>query len=120
MHSEAGDVATYLAEAPPERQSALAKLRALCLETLIGYEECIAYGMPGYARDGIIEVGFASQKHYISLYILKKEVFDAHRDLLHGIDMGKGCIRYKKPTQIDYSVGEKLLVGTRETAGKVC
>lgn len=120
MQSKAQDVATYIAEAPPERQTALARLRALCLETLPGYEERMEYGMPGYARSGVVEVAFASQKQYISLYILKQEVLDAHRGELRGIDLGKGCIRYRKPEQIDFDVVEKLLVGTRESAGEVC
>ncbi len=71
-------------------------------------------------RDGVIEVGFASQKQYISLYILKQEVLDAHRDLLAGLNLGKGCIRYRKPEQIDFDVVERLLVGTRESGGEVC
>ena len=120
MQSKAVDAATYIAEAPPERQAALARLRALCLATLTGYDELMGYGMPGYVRDGIVEVGFASQKQYISLYILKKEVLDAHREELQGIDMGKGCIRYRRPEQIDFDVVKKLLVGTREAAGEVC
>ncbi len=120
MQSNAADAATYIAEAPPERQAALTRLRALCLETLLGYEERMAYGMPGYARSGVDEVGFASQKQYISIYILNRDVLDAHRALLQGIDMGKGCIRYRRPEQIDFEVVKKLLVGTREARGAVC
>ncbi len=120
MQSNAPDVATYILEAPPERQAALTRLRALCLATLTGYEERMDYGMPCYARAGVIELGFASQKQYISLYILKQEVLDAHRDLLAGIKMGKGCIRYTKPEKIDFGVVEKLLVGTLDSKGEVC
>ena len=120
MQSKAADVAAYIEEAPPDRQTALARLRTLCLETLSGYEERMEYGMPVYARNGVGEVSFASQKQYISLYIPKMEVLDAHRDLLKGINMGKGCIRYRKPEQIDFDVVEKLLVGTRESAVAVC
>ena len=120
MQSKAVDVAAYIQEAPSERQTALARLRTLCLETLSGYEERMEYGMPVYACNGIGEVSFASQKQYISLYILKREVLDAHSELLQGINMGKSCIRYRKPAQIDFDVVEKLLVGTRESAGAVC
>jgi hypothetical protein len=47
-------------------------------------------------------------------------VLDAHRELLAGINLGKGCIRYRKPKQIDFGVVERLLVGTRESGGEVC
>lgn len=51
----------------------------------------MAYGMPGYRRDSVIEVGFASQKQYISLYMLKQSVLDAHRAELAGLSVGKGA-----------------------------
>jgi uncharacterized protein YdhG (YjbR/CyaY superfamily) len=66
MQSKAPDVATYIQEAPPERQASLNRLRQLCLDTLSGYEECMAYGMPSYKRGDTIEVAFASQKQHIS------------------------------------------------------
>jgi hypothetical protein len=43
------------------------------------------FGMPSYKRDGEVEIAFASQKKYISLYILREDVLDAHRDRLGGI-----------------------------------
>ena len=49
--------------------------------------------MPSYGRDGHTEVGFGKQTHYLSLYILKQQVFDAHRAALAGLNLGKGCIR---------------------------
>lgn len=69
MQSKAKDVTTYIQEATAERQTYLAKLRELCLEVLTGYQEGMDYGMPSYKQNGTIEVGFANQKNYISLYI---------------------------------------------------
>ena len=40
------------------------------------------YGGPCYSRNGEVEVGFASQKNFIGLYILRLDVLNAHRDLL--------------------------------------
>ena len=65
-----------------------AKLRQLCLDTLEGYEEVMDYGMPGYKKNGVGEVGFASQKNYISLYILKEPVIAAHRAQFAGLSVG--------------------------------
>lgn len=78
------------------------------------------YGMPSYKKDGVVEVAFASQANYISLYILKKEVVDAHRDALVGASIGKGCIRFRKPEVTDFAVIESLLVGTVRSSASPC
>ena len=122
MQSTAKNVTDYLQEVPAERRPALSRLRDLCRATLTGYEESMSYGLPSYSRDGEIEVGFASQKHFIGLYILKNDVMDAHRDLLKikGVSLGKGCIRYSKPDKIDFQVVEMLLKATLESTGVIC
>ena len=120
MQSSAKDVSSYLQQVPTERQETLMKLRQLCLETLESYEEGMDYGMPSYKKDGTVEVAFASQKNYISLYILKQDVMDAHRELLKGVSLGKGCIRYSKPDKINFDVVKKLLVGTSQSTNKIC
>lgn len=120
MQSQAKDVTQYLTEVPPARLEALTQLRALCLETLEGYEESMQYGMPSYSKDGTVEVGFASQKSYISLYILKQEVMDRHRPALAGINLGKGCIRYSSPKKIDFAVVQQLLADTVTSNAEIC
>jgi uncharacterized protein YdhG (YjbR/CyaY superfamily) len=120
MQSKAKDVTTYLREAPADRQAALTMLRELCLEVLTGYEEGMDYGMPGYKKNGVSEVGFASQKNYISLYILKEDVVQANRALLKGLSVGKGCIRYSNPKKMDMDVIRKLLVDTVQSTEPSC
>ena len=122
MQSTAKDVSSYLQQVPTERQETLTKLRQLCLETLEAYEESMDYGMPCYKKNSIAEVGFASQKHFIALYILKKEILDAHRESLNikGVSLGKGCIRYSKPDKINFEVVKKLLVGTATSTNEIC
>jgi len=119
MQSSATTVDAYIAEAPADRQPALQRLRALCLECLPDYEERMAYGMPAYDRDGD-GVAFASQKHYISLYILKQDVLDAHRAELAGLSLGKGCIRYTKPAKIDFDLVRRMLEESRASTGPGC
>src|SRR5450755_2897316 len=96
MQSKAADVASYLEQVPDDRRSALAKLRQSCQRFLRGYEETMEYGMPVYKRNGVAEVAFASQKQYVSLYVLKKDVLDRHRKALKGCGIGKGRIRFPK------------------------
>lgn len=110
MKSDAKDVEQYLTEVREDRRESLAQLRVLCLEILDGYEESMEYGMPSYKKSGEdVEVAFASQKNYISLYILNEEVLDKHRQKLGGLNLGKGCIRYTKPEKIDFKVVDELL-----------
>ena len=122
MQSTAKNVTEYLKESPSERKAALTQLRRLCRASLKGFQESMMYGMPVYTRNGEAEVGFASQKNFIALYILKADVMDAHRDLLKvkGISLGKGCIRYSKPEKIDFKVVEMMLKATQASTGEVC
>ena len=122
MQSKAKDVTTYIEEAPAERQEALWRLRDLCRSNLTGFEETMDYGGPSYKRNAEVEVGFASQKHFIGLYILRTDVMNAHKDRLKGkgISIGKGVIRYSKPERIHYEVVESILRGTVESTGPVC
>jgi uncharacterized protein YdhG (YjbR/CyaY superfamily) len=121
VKSEATTVEEYLAQAPEQRRQALETLRELCLDELAGYQEGLDYGMPSYSRDGTtVEVAFASQKNYISLYILRTSVIEANAHLLNGLSVGKGCIRYKRVEQIDPVVVHKLLAGSAADTGPVC
>lgn len=122
MQSTAKNVTDYLDELPAEKKAALTQLRDLCLASLKGFEESMQYGGPCYSRNGEVEVGFASQKNFIGLYILRLDVMNAHRDLLKvkGVSLGKGCIRYSKPDKIDFKVVEMMLKATYESTGVIC
>ena len=122
MQSQAKTVNAYLDGVPAERKEALAKLRDLCRATLKGFDESMEYGMPSYSRNGEVEVAFASQKNYISLYILKQGVMEAHKEQLagKGISFGKGCIRYSKPERIDFMLVEQMLVATEKSDAPIC
>ena len=121
MQSQAETIEAYLQEVPAERREALIRLDQLCRQVLKGYQPMMNFGMPGYHKPGgEIEIAFASQKNHISLYILKKEVLDRHREALSHLSLGKGCIRYRKPTQIDFALVEKLLNESAQSNGAVC
>jgi len=103
VKSAAGTVAGYLDEQAGDWKPTLRKLRAACRRELAGFTEEMRYGMPSYCRDGVVEVSF-----------------DAHRAELAGLSLGKGCIRYRRPDQIDWDVVAALLADTRTTAGDIC
>lgn len=114
------EVDTYLEAVPADRRAVVRAIRDACVELLVGFSEVIQYGMPGYVRDGELEVGFANQKDYISLYILRTDVLGRHRDQLSGLSVGKGAIRYRRPDQVDLDLVRSMLRDTAAAKGPVC
>ena len=112
MQSSASTVAEYIKELPEPRRKVMTALRALCRKHLVGFEEAMEYGMPYYKKDGQA-VGIASQKNYISIYGLRKQVTESGVTLA-GAKIGKGCITFTKPESIELAVIEKLLVAKRK------
>lgn len=131
MQSNAETVEQYLAELPEDRQAAMRKLREVILNNLPeGFEEAMGYGMMGYQvphsiypagyhcnpKQALPFMGMASQKNNISFYHMgiyaKPDLlewfvgeFPKHSD--RKLDMGKSCIRFKKPEHIPYAlIGE--------------
>ena len=96
------------------------KLRAACRRELTGFTEETRYGIPAYSRDGEVELSFAARDRYLSLYVLRQPVLDAHRPELAGLDVGKGCIRFRRPDQVDWAVVASLMAGTLASAGDIC
>ena len=113
-------VEEYIRAAPPERRDALETLRRLCREDLLGFEESMRYGMPSYLRRDEVEVAFASHKAYISLYILRTAAMAANAGRLEGLSVGKGCIRFRRPEQIDPDTVRSLLAATVADDGPIC
>ena len=120
MRSDADDVDGYLAQVPADRRAVLSALRELCGQLLPGFDEAMRYGMPTYSRDEVAEIAWASQKRYISLYVIRADVLDAHRERLPGLDVGKGCIRYRSPAAVDFTVVQSMLVAVAARRGPVC
>jgi uncharacterized protein YdhG (YjbR/CyaY superfamily) len=120
MISKAVDVQAYIAELPPERQAAIERLRSLCRQQLVGYEERMEYGMPVYRRNGVVEVSYASQRQCIALYVLKQDIVNEFRSALSGSKIGKGCIRFAKPDKINFDVVKQLLGRTADSTSEPC
>jgi uncharacterized protein YdhG (YjbR/CyaY superfamily) len=106
VQSSAEDVDGYLAEVAEGRRGVLTRLRQLCRSELKGFDEVMAYGMPAYERDGVAEIAFASQKQYVSFYLMRSDVREAFSGRLAAQDMGKGCLRFRKPESIDFELVE--------------
>lgn len=109
MQSKATTVTEYLKTVPADRLDALIELRDLCLRTLKGFKESMQYGMPSYSLHNEVQVAWNSQKDHLSLYILTDRILDSFKNELKKTDWGKSCIRYKKPTDLDFTLIEKIL-----------
>ncbi len=120
MKSEAKTVDQYIKEAAEDRIGALKQLRELCLTHLPEYSESMAYKMPSYKNGDEVEVAFASQKQHLCVYFLIHEVMLNNKDLLKGLNHGKGCIRYANPDNIDFELIKKLLTETAESNNTIC
>jgi uncharacterized protein YdhG (YjbR/CyaY superfamily) len=108
MATTIATVAEYIAAAAPERRPELERLRALVRRTVPAAAESVRHGMPFYEHHGVL-CAFAAQKHHFSFYLLDGELVARHRGLLAGLDVGKGCIRYRRPEQLPDATIRTLL-----------
>ena len=119
MQSKATTVEQYLAEMPADRRTAIQTVREVILKNLDkDYEEGMQYGMIGYyvphrvyppgyhcdPRQALPFAGLASQKNYMSVYMMcyygnaeQRRLFEeAWARSGKKLDTGKSCIRFKK------------------------
>jgi hypothetical protein len=119
MQSAAPTVDAYLASLPEDRRRALQAVREVILANLDrGFEEGMAYGMIGYGvphrlypagyhcdpSKPVPYAGLASQKNYMSLYLMctygdpaERAWFEAAwRRTGKKLDMGAACVRFRK------------------------
>jgi uncharacterized protein YdhG (YjbR/CyaY superfamily) len=133
MQSKTQNVEDYLKELPQDRKEAMSKLRKTILNSLPkGFEECISYGMIGYVVPHSIYpkgyhcdiklplpfVNIASQKNFIAMYhmgiytnqtLLNWFVDEYPKHSKQKLDMGKSCIRFKKPETIPFELIGELM-----------
>ncbi len=124
MTTAAKNVDDYIDALPDDRKKAMNELRHVISKNLPkGFVEQISYGMPswvvphslykpGYHCDPKLPLPFlsiASQKNFIAVYhmgvyanpdLLKWFTTEFPKHSSAKLDMGKSCIRFKKPEQI--------------------
>jgi uncharacterized protein YdhG (YjbR/CyaY superfamily) len=85
------------------RKEKLQCLREIILSKEPEIVESIKYLMLSYG-DGREDVfGLNAQKHYVSLYVADIKKIDESGELLKGLNVGKGCIRFTKTRSISGS-----------------
>lgn len=121
----------YIDSLPEDRKVAMSELRKVIIKNIPkGFHEEMSYGMIGYVvPHSIYPAGYhctpklplpflsiASQKNFIAVYnmgmyadekLLNWFVSEFPKHTTAKLDMGKSCIRFKKPEQIPYKlIGE--------------
>jgi len=131
MKSAAATAEEYIESLPEDRKAAVSELRRVVLKNLPkGFKEQMSYGMLGYVvphskyPDGyhcdpklpLPFINIASQKNFIAVYhmglyadpkLLKWFTGEYAKQVKGKADMGKSCLRFKKPDQIPFElIGE--------------
>lgn len=133
MTSKATSPEQYIKELPTDRKEPMIKLRDTILKNLpAGFKEGMGYGMLGYVvphelypagyhcdpKLPLPFAGIGSQKNFIALYhmgiyaspaLLKWFVAEYPKHSTAKLDMGKSCIRFKKPEHIPYKLIAELM-----------
>lgn len=124
MQSKAKTVDQYIDELPDDRKKIISELRSVINKNLPkGFSEGMGYGMMGYCvphslypagyhckpQDPLPFLGMASQKNFIAVYhmgiyadpkLLKWFTEEFKKYSTKKLDMGKSCIRFKKPEDV--------------------
>ena len=103
----------YLESLPIERKTEILKLRALIKGTYPNIEETMKYNLPNFKLEGLSLFQIASQKNYISFYI-SKALLHSHKEELIELNLGKGCIRFKKLDQIKPDILTNIIKGAKD------
>ncbi|MBC7384231.1 MAG: DUF1801 domain-containing protein [Bacteroidia bacterium] len=131
MQSKAETAKEYLQSLPDDRKAAMMELRKVISSNLpTGFSENMSYGMIGYCvphslypdgyhcdpKQALPFINIGSQKNFIAIYHMGlyanpdlldwfKQEYPKHMN--NKPDMGKSCLRFKKPDQIPYKlIGE--------------
>jgi uncharacterized protein YdhG (YjbR/CyaY superfamily) len=123
----------YMDAIPEERKETISKLREVIIKNLPrGFHEQINYGMLGWviphsvypagyhcdAKQPLPFLAIASQKNFIAVYHMgiyaDKDMYDWFvaefpNHSKYKLDMGKSCIRFKKPDAIPFELIGQLV-----------
>ena len=99
----------YYGALPNDRRDALLAIRQLVRRTWPGVSEDMTYGMPTFHLNGKLFCALASQKHFISFYVLPYDLMSAFVNELKPVDHGKGCIRFKRLDTAAYDLLDKII-----------
>lgn len=124
MNKDAATVDDYMEGLPPERRAMVQTLRSAVKSRLpSGFEETMQYGMISYIvpserypetynKQPLAIISIGNQKNYVSLYLMshygdaeaENWLQESFRNAEKRLDMGKSCLRFRKPDDIPVEV----------------
>lgn len=120
VQSKAATVDDWLDSLAASDRPSFERLREACRQELVGWEERMQWGMPGYGPPRCDNtVSFNAQKRHIAFYAGPIAV-ERFQDRLSGIDCGKGCARDRNGGQIDFVVVRAMLGDIHARGGPTC
>lgn len=132
MKYDANSTDEYIEKLSSDRKTAVMRLRKTIKDNLpVGFQETMSYGMIGYVvpksiypsgyhanpSEPLPFMSIASQKNHIALYHMGVYMFpdiltwfqdEYAKQVGTKLDMGKGCIRFKRMDSIPYDLIEEL------------
>jgi hypothetical protein len=132
MPNEKAAVDAYLKSLPEERRAAISAVRKTVLKHLPkGYEESLAFGMLAYSvplsvypdtynKKPLMYAALASPKSYMALHLpsaygrpeLRAKLETGFRAAGKKLDMGKGCLRFKRLEDLELGVIAEVIAAT--------
>ena len=115
----------YIDRLEEPRRSDIRQVHELIRKTAPNLEPHIASGMLAYgpyhyrAKSGSegdwFRIGLASNKRYISLYVMATDpsgggyLAESYKDRLPKADIGRSCVRFKRPADVDQEALTQLI-----------
>jgi hypothetical protein len=132
VRSAAATVEEYLQELVPDRREEIQAVRELVLDNLPpGYVETMNWGMityeiplerypETYNKQPLMYAALASQKRYLSLYLMcvyshqESRIWFEERFKASGkkLDMGKSCVRFRRVEDLPLDLIAETVAGT--------
>ena len=129
---EVSTPAEYIARLDEPRKTEVAALDQLIRKTAPKLEPFISNGMLAYGpwhykyasgREGDgFHIGVASNKNYISLYVCAGDdqgyIAERYKEALPKANIGRGCVRFKRLSDLDQADLKKLLKESVKASAK--
>lgn len=131
--TKATTVKEYLAAVPKERQELINFLHDFIQKAAPKLESHFAYNMLGYGsfpyknyKKELITwpvIALANQKNYVSVYVCAVDngeyLAEKHKKELGKVSVGRSCIRFKKPEDVNLPVLKKVIQAAAKKPGLV-
>jgi uncharacterized protein YdhG (YjbR/CyaY superfamily) len=108
----------YFNAIPTERYQQLKILQTAIKEIFPSVVEDLSYKLPTYSFNNHKICAIASQKNYMSFYIMHYDLLDFFKEDLVNFNCGKSCIRFKKLDEPTLILFKNILIFLKENINK--